>query len=89
MDPVFDKKCPPENILRYIKVGLLCVQELAADRPTMSEVLSMLTNDAVAITTPKTPAFSSLWTASEPITALNNLVRYSNNGVTLSVIDGR
>ncbi|KAL9669809.1 hypothetical protein QQ045_007358 [Rhodiola kirilowii] len=87
MDPVFENKCPEQTFLRYIKVGLLCVQELAADRPTMSEVLSMLTNDVVAIPSPKTPAFSSSWTSpSKPNTALNN---HSNNGLSLSVVDGR
>ncbi|CAM8988684.1 unnamed protein product [Rhodiola kirilowii] len=54
----------------------------------MSEVLSMLTNDVVAIPSPKTPAFSSSWISpsSKPNTAVNN---HSNNGLSLSVVDGR
>jgi hypothetical protein len=35
------------QILRCIHVGLLCVQKLAMDRPTMSDVISMLTNETL------------------------------------------
>ncbi|GMN49714.1 hypothetical protein TIFTF001_018881 [Ficus carica] len=44
------------DALRCIKVGLLCVQEFAADRPHMSAVVFMLSNDS-ALPTPKQPAF--------------------------------
>jgi hypothetical protein len=40
-------------------VGLLCVQEFAADRPTMSNVISMLTNETMSLPTPKQIAFSA------------------------------
>ncbi|CAL8172279.1 unnamed protein product [Prunus armeniaca] len=39
--------CPKEEVSKFIHVGLLCVQEHAADRPTISEVISMLTSDHV------------------------------------------
>ncbi|KAK6932439.1 PAN/Apple domain [Dillenia turbinata] len=42
--------------LRYIQVGLLCVQECAADRPAMSEVVFMLGNNT-SLPSPKQPAF--------------------------------
>ncbi|KAI4368205.1 hypothetical protein MLD38_016789 [Melastoma candidum] len=45
-----------KEILRCIHVGLLCVQELAADRPTMSEVLFMLGNDGF-LPSPNQPAY--------------------------------
>uniref|UniRef100_A0A7N0ZQA2 Receptor-like serine/threonine-protein kinase n=1 Tax=Kalanchoe fedtschenkoi TaxID=63787 RepID=A0A7N0ZQA2_KALFE len=91
VDPVFQDKCPQQKVMRYIKVGLLCVQELAADRPTMSEVLLMLTNDAVVIPPPKPPAFIPVRSpsASNPSMAVNNHVRYSDNGLTMSEVDGR
>ncbi|PQQ09805.1 G-type lectin S-receptor-like serine/threonine-protein kinase B120 [Prunus yedoensis var. nudiflora] len=37
--------CPKEEVSKFIHVGLLCVQEHAADRPTISEVISMLASD--------------------------------------------
>ncbi|CAI9095196.1 OLC1v1031080C2 [Oldenlandia corymbosa var. corymbosa] len=46
-----------KQILRCIHAGLLCVQESAIDRPTMSEVLAMLNNDSMSLEDPKQPAF--------------------------------
>ncbi|GAB4860581.1 hypothetical protein Ancab_035741 [Ancistrocladus abbreviatus] len=43
--------------LRCIHVGLLCVQERPTDRPTMSEVVAMISNEAVQLPMPKQPAF--------------------------------
>jgi hypothetical protein len=47
------------QILRCIHVGLLCVQEFAVDRPTMSDVITMLTNETISLPTPTQIAFSS------------------------------
>ena len=57
MDPTLDESCSPDEVMRCIHVGLLCVQDRAADRPTMSDVVSMLTNDTMALSKPKQPAF--------------------------------
>ncbi|KAI7989642.1 G-type lectin S-receptor-like serine/threonine-protein kinase [Camellia lanceoleosa] len=48
------------DIMRYIQIGFLCVQESAVDRPTISTVLSMLSNEMVAIPAPKQPAFFAI-----------------------------
>ncbi|WCJ42960.1 receptor kinase 1 [Euphorbia peplus] len=45
-----------DEALRCIQVGLLCVQEHAVDRPTMSEVILMLKSDTL-LPSPKQPAF--------------------------------
>ena len=42
---------------RCIHVGLLCVEQYANDRPTMSDVISMLTNKSEIVSLPKRPAF--------------------------------
>jgi hypothetical protein len=44
------------EIMRCIHVGLLCVQENVADRPTMSSVTLML-NNHIALSVPSRPAF--------------------------------
>ncbi|PRQ44833.1 putative protein kinase RLK-Pelle-DLSV family [Rosa chinensis] len=44
------------EVIRCIQISLLCVQEFATDRPTMSAVVSMLGNDA-ALPSPRRPAF--------------------------------
>ncbi|RVW68948.1 G-type lectin S-receptor-like serine/threonine-protein kinase B120 [Vitis vinifera] len=46
MDPGLEETLPTHILLRYINVGLLCVQESADDRPTMSDVVSMLDNES-------------------------------------------
>ncbi|RVX16141.1 G-type lectin S-receptor-like serine/threonine-protein kinase [Vitis vinifera] len=60
MDPVLEETLPRHILLKYINIGLLCVQESANDRPTMSDVVSMLGNESVHLPSPKQPAFSNL-----------------------------
>ncbi|XP_010431834.1 PREDICTED: cysteine-rich receptor-like protein kinase 26 [Camelina sativa] len=44
-------------ILRCINIGLLCVQEKVAERPSMASVLLMLDGHTLAISEPSKPAF--------------------------------
>ena len=44
-------------MMRCIHIGLLCVQENLADRPTMSSVVSMLKSDSLTLPIPLEPAF--------------------------------
>ncbi|RCV38882.1 hypothetical protein SETIT_8G178100v2 [Setaria italica] len=44
------------TIGRCINIGLLCAQENAADRPTMSHVVAMLTSKVMTLPEPKHPA---------------------------------
>ncbi|RYQ82305.1 hypothetical protein Ahy_B10g100899 [Arachis hypogaea] len=45
------------EVLRCIHVGLLCVQECAEDRPTMSSVILMLSSEAALMPRPNNPGF--------------------------------
>lgn len=56
-DPTLGDSCNGNQLLRCIHVGLLCVDENAADRPTMSDVISMLTNESMELPKPKKPAY--------------------------------
>jgi hypothetical protein len=47
----------PSEVMRCIQVGLLCVQERAEDRPTMSTVVLMLSSDTATMPQPKQPGF--------------------------------
>jgi hypothetical protein len=58
MDPMLEKSGVATEVLRCIHIGLLCVQEDPADRPTMSSVLHMLASDTITLPIPKQPAFS-------------------------------
>lgn len=52
----------PSSIREFpqcLHIALLCVQEHPEDRPNMTEVVSMLTNESSNLPLPKQPAFSS------------------------------
>ncbi|KAK9084903.1 hypothetical protein Sjap_025314 [Stephania japonica] len=56
MDPLLTTTCSTDEFLRCIHIGLLCVQEDAADRPTMSSVVVMLGSDSSSFPQPLQPA---------------------------------
>ncbi|KAL7244059.1 hypothetical protein ACSBR1_016313 [Camellia fascicularis] len=41
INPLLMESCDLDEFLRYMHIGLLCVQEDAYDRPTMSSALSL------------------------------------------------
>ncbi|XP_062014541.1 receptor-like serine/threonine-protein kinase SD1-8 [Rosa rugosa] len=57
MDPTLGNSCDEHQFLRCIHVGLLCVEENAASRPTMLDVIPMLTNESMSLPVPTKPAF--------------------------------
>ncbi|RHN40740.1 putative protein kinase RLK-Pelle-DLSV family [Medicago truncatula] len=57
MDPTLNDTFVPDEVKRCIHVGLLCVEQYANDRPTMSDVIAMLTNKYELTTIPRRPAF--------------------------------
>lgn len=56
-DPTLGDSCHEDQLLRCIHIGLLCVEENGADRPTMLDVISMLTNESMLLPKPTKPAF--------------------------------
>ncbi|KAK4594733.1 hypothetical protein RGQ29_018441 [Quercus rubra] len=58
VDPTIRESCVEYQVLRCIHVSLLCVEDGAIDRPTMLDMLSMLTNESTQLPLPKKPAFS-------------------------------
>ncbi|THG01832.1 hypothetical protein TEA_013807 [Camellia sinensis var. sinensis] len=58
MDPLLGQSCVATEVSKCIHIGLLCVQEDASDRPTMSSVVVMLRNNTVTLPRPTQPAFS-------------------------------
>ncbi|KAK0602390.1 hypothetical protein LWI29_032858 [Acer saccharum] len=88
-DPILENEASYPMLIRYINVGLLCVQEIAADRPTMSEVVSMLTNEHLILPSPKQPAFSYLKSLQNSVPPMSRPGACSVNNVTLSLIEPR
>ncbi|ESQ28591.1 hypothetical protein EUTSA_v10018108mg [Eutrema salsugineum] len=95
VDPIIidssSSTCRTHEILRYIQIGLLCVQERAEDRPVMSSVMLMLGSETTVIPQPKRPGYcvgrSLLETDSSSSTQHN--YEWTVNQITLSVIDAR
>ncbi|KAI9092054.1 hypothetical protein K1719_027989 [Acacia pycnantha] len=78
-----------KDILRCIHIGLLCVQDLASERPNMSIVISMLNSDIVSLLPPRQPAFIQ-WQSKENNVAIEeNEAILSNNGLSISETRGR
>ncbi|KAM4077694.1 hypothetical protein ACJW30_12G158700 [Castanea mollissima] len=87
VDPLLAEAYPANEVSRCIQIGLLCVQEHAIDRPTMSTVVFMLGNDT-HLPSPKQPAFI----LKDPYTSTNKSTSSTSNSIneiTLSTIDGR
>ncbi|XVF27763.1 hypothetical protein REPUB_Repub14bG0136800 [Reevesia pubescens] len=56
VDSALGDSYPADEFLKCIQIGLLCVQEHATDRPMMSAVVFMLSNET-ALPSPQQPAF--------------------------------
>ncbi|KAJ0733626.1 putative protein kinase RLK-Pelle-DLSV family [Helianthus annuus] len=56
VDTSCTESCHPDEVIRSIKVGLLCVQHNAGDRPHMSSVMMMLSGEGEP-PQPKQPSF--------------------------------
>lgn len=57
LDPTLRGSYTPTEVTRCIHIGLLCVQEDPADRPTMASIVLMLNSYSVTLPAPKQPAF--------------------------------
>lgn len=81
-----------EEVVRCFHIGLLCVQELPVDRPSVSGVLSMLSSEIVKLPMPKQPAFVIKSSFSGTGTSSSHQSRDPNsslNSVSLTMVDGR
>ncbi|XP_041025861.1 G-type lectin S-receptor-like serine/threonine-protein kinase At1g11330 [Juglans microcarpa x Juglans regia] len=89
VDPKISEPCFEVEILRCIHVGLLCVQDFAKDRPTVSIAISMLKSEIVNLPRPKQPAFTATQIATETTTSQCNKSGCSINNVTVTMVQGR
>lgn len=51
------RDCPTNEIVRYVHIALLCVQDGPTDRPKMSEVVIMLSSNTMSLQAPSRPPF--------------------------------
>ncbi|KAK4595070.1 hypothetical protein RGQ29_018714 [Quercus rubra] len=89
IDPTIGDSCNEYQVLRCIHVSLLCVEDDAIDRPTISNMLSMLTNDSSQLPLPKKPAFSIGRKTTVANISKKELEVYTVNGLSISDMDAR
>lgn len=90
VDPVLEDRCSDDKMMRYINVAFLCVHEIAANRPTMSEVVSMLVNENLTLPPPQQPAFSYLPGATmTTVQPRGSFQLCSRNELTISLMEAR
>ncbi|KAM4102024.1 hypothetical protein ACB094_05G191700 [Castanea mollissima] len=87
IDSSLGETYPTNEVSRYIQIGLLCVQEHAVDRPTMSTVVFMLGNDTPLLS-PKQPAYIFKNAYSSKDRSISEGA-HSINDLTITRIDGR
>eukprot|EP00261_Vitis_vinifera_P037175 XP_019078418.1 PREDICTED: G-type lectin S-receptor-like serine/threonine-protein kinase At1g11330 isoform X5 [Vitis vinifera] len=88
MDPTLAISCSMSELTLCVQVGLLCIQESAEDRPTMSDVVSILSNERAILPTPRQPAFCTLISVQGTDSQMEE-PKCSLNYVTLSVAEAR
>ncbi|XP_073148554.1 G-type lectin S-receptor-like serine/threonine-protein kinase At1g11300 isoform X2 [Henckelia pumila] len=86
MDPLVHDLPTEKEIARYANVGLLCVEEIAKDRPSISTILSMLSNEISELPRPRQPAFTLNQRSPE---IEKTPIKYSLNDISSTIIEGR
>ena len=77
VDPALYEVCNANEFVKYVNIGLLCVQEDPNDHPTISNVITMLDSEAATIPTPKHPAYVRWRGLSSQATSSSKLATYT------------
>ncbi|KAJ0097760.1 hypothetical protein Patl1_28021 [Pistacia atlantica] len=95
IDPILRGRSSSE-IIRCIHIGLLCVQENEADRPTMISVVLMLSSNSFSLSVPSEPAFFMHTIAEQynsevivPGQSKTNFVQCTVNEASITEVDPR
>ncbi|CAM8947009.1 unnamed protein product [Rhodiola kirilowii] len=85
MDETLKESYDAAEVMRAIHVGLLCVQESPHGRPSMGNVVLMLSSDS-RLPPPKVPGF---FTSIKPDSSSGNHYLCSTNTMSISLMDPR
>ena len=89
MDLVLNDSLSTQEFLRFLHLGLLCVEDSPTDRPTISEVISMITNQSTILSSVKKPAYINLSSVINDDFETNEVEYHSVNAVSVSTLNGR
>ena len=88
VDSSLERSYNVREVLRCVQIGLLCVQEIANDRPNMSEVAFMLCNETT-LSHPKQPAFIFRSSNDGKDSSSASVGLGSVNDVTMTMVEAR
>ncbi|KAF8015256.1 hypothetical protein BT93_H0915 [Corymbia citriodora subsp. variegata] len=83
LDPAIRDLYSRDQIIRCLHIGLLCVQEDPMDRPTMANIVLMLSSYHVPLALPHQPAFF-LWSRTERPMREQVLDQFAKRSIPLS-----
>ncbi|XBI90957.1 hypothetical protein VPH35_028441 [Triticum aestivum] len=66
VDQVLGVDYPVTELMKCVQVALLCVQDSADDRPSMSDVVAMLSGEGLTLPEPRQPAYFNVRLSSLP-----------------------
>ena len=90
IDIMLEDEWDKHEALRYINIGLLCVQSRPEERPTMSTVFSMLENEKMQLILPQRPGFyEERFIVSDIHSSSSDHHASSINNVTVTLLHGR
>jgi len=86
MDPSIEGTYSQEEVIKYIHIGLLCVQENPDDRPTMATIAFYLNSPSINLPSPLEPPYFKRSRNEENTTSNNELdnIGDSTNGITVT-----
>ena len=82
VDEVLADSYSPSEVTRRVHIGLLCVQDNAAERPTMPDVVFMLSRETDRLQ-PKRPIFTFQSSNSDPQPQFDNICTANEDTITL------
>ena len=87
VDEVLVESYSSSEVMKCVHIGLLCVQDNAADRPTMTDIVLMLNSEKDG-PQPKRPVFTIQNSVFHPRPQYQN-TNSSKNEATITLIEGR
>lgn len=89
VDSSIRSSCSIWEVSKCINVGLLCIQDRANDRPTMSSVIVMLESQNYVHQMPRQPKFAAEMNQSETDSpSFDRRIEYSGNA-SITTLSGR
>ena len=89
VDDILDGSFSKDEVLRCIQVALLSVQQRTEERPTMSTVVFMLSNENVELPQPKEPGFVSERSAMKIDSSSSGQDFHTGKHITFTTAEGR